>query len=59
MFITMLEWIITAGTREELTGSSRLLFDLFLKIFDIRNNPSLKPKVCLNYTSLIGGDQES
>jgi hypothetical protein len=60
MFIIVLEWIIEAGTREDLTGSSKLFFDLFLKIFDIRNDPSLKPKVrILPHTLLIVGGEES
>jgi hypothetical protein len=59
MFIIILEWIIAAGTRESLTSSSRLLFDLFLKIFDLRNDSTLKPKVSFEFAQLliIGGEE--
>jgi len=45
MFIVTSSWIIAKGSREDLTGSSKLLFELFLKLFDIRTENSLKPKV--------------
>jgi hypothetical protein len=50
VFIRTLELIIAEGSREDLTNSSKLLFELFLKIFDIRSEASLKPKVS-NWTS--------
>jgi len=40
-----LELVIEEGSREDLTASSKLLFDLFLKLFDVRNQTDLKPKV--------------
>jgi hypothetical protein len=43
--ISVIGWVISEGTRESLTGSSKILFELFLKIFDIRNEGSLKAKV--------------
>jgi hypothetical protein len=43
----ILELVVMEGSREDLTGSSKLLFDLFLKLFDIRNEIELKPKVHL------------
>jgi hypothetical protein len=45
MFITILERVIVQGGREDLTSSSRLLFALFLNLFDIRSEDRLKPKV--------------
>jgi hypothetical protein len=47
LFITVLDLVIVEGSREDLTGSSTSLFDLFLKLFDIRNETALKPKVYL------------
>lgn len=47
MFIVeTLELVIAKGSREDLTSSSKILFELFLKIFDVRSEASLKPKVC-------------
>lgn len=37
--------IIASGTREDLTSSSKMFFDLFLKLFGIRGELDLKPKV--------------
>jgi hypothetical protein len=45
MFIVTTSWIVAEGTREDLTASSKLLFEFFLKLFDIRNKDLLKPKV--------------
>ena len=53
MFIVTTGWIIAEGSREDLTGSSKLLFELFFKLFDIRNEASLKPKVCYRLIILI------
>jgi hypothetical protein len=53
MFIATTQWIIAEGSREDLTGSSKLLFELFFKLFDIRNESSLKPKVCDPFIILI------
>lgn len=44
-FITILERVIVESGREDLTSSSRLLFALFLNLFDIRSEDKLKPKV--------------
>jgi hypothetical protein len=44
-FITILEQVIVEGSREDLSASSRLLFDLFLHLFDIRSEDKLKLKV--------------
>jgi len=44
-FITILEQVIGEGSREDLSSSSRPLFDLFLNLFDIRSEDKLKPKV--------------
>jgi hypothetical protein len=43
----ILDLVVMEGSREDLTGSSKLLFDLFLKLFDIRNEIELKSKVHL------------
>jgi hypothetical protein len=45
VFTETLGGIISAGTREDLTSSSKLSFDLFLKLFGIRGEVDLKPKV--------------
>jgi len=44
-FITILERVIVVSGREDLTSSSRLLFALFLNLFDIRSEERLKLKV--------------
>jgi len=44
-FITILERVIVESGREDLTSSSRLLFALFLNLFDIRSEERLKLKV--------------
>jgi hypothetical protein len=45
VFTETLGGIIAAGTREDLTASSKVFFDLFLKLFGIRGEVDLKPKV--------------
>jgi hypothetical protein len=45
VFTETLGGIIAAGTREDLTSSSKVFFDLFLKLFGIRGEVDLKPKV--------------
>jgi hypothetical protein len=42
---TVVELVIAAGTREDLTGSSQMIFKLFLNLFDLRSENLLKPKV--------------
>jgi hypothetical protein len=45
IFTETLGGIIASGTREDLTSSSKMFFDLFLKLFGIRGEVDLKPKV--------------
>jgi hypothetical protein len=45
MLVESLASVIAAGSREDLTSSSKLLFGLFLKLFGIRGEVNLKPKV--------------
>jgi hypothetical protein len=42
---TVIELVIVAGNREDLTGSSQMMFELFLNLFDVRSEAVLKPKV--------------
>ena len=58
MFIVTTGWIIDKGSREDLTSSSKILFDIFLKLFDIRNDTTLKPKVFHFKSNLTLDSQE-
>jgi hypothetical protein len=59
MVATILDQVIEAGSREDLTIASRTLFELFLKLFDIRNEYNLKLKVELCRMELTTGPQET
>jgi len=45
MFAETLGWIIAEGDRKDWTSSSKIFFDLFLKLFGIRGEIDIKPKV--------------
>jgi len=45
MFAETLGWIVAEGDRNDWTSSSKIFFDLFLKLFGIRGEIDIKPKV--------------
>jgi hypothetical protein len=55
--LSILGQVIAEGSREDLTGSSKPLFELFLKLFDLRNESPLRPKVYLFWAANTGNEK--